>query len=89
LNIACARGRPVLIEAILSLERLNEQVLKQANSQGETPFYLVCYSGNLDAARKLFSLAPTTLTTQNNEGRTSLMEAAYFGYTEIIEWLLD
>ena len=49
----------------------------------------MCYSGNLDAARKLFSLAPTTLTTQNNEGRTSLMEAAYFGYTEIIVWLLD
>ena len=44
---------------------------------------------DLDFIKSVFELSPLTVNYQNKLGHSILMFASYFGYVEIVEWLLE
>ena len=56
--------------------------------QDRTPFYLACFSGNLEIASYLYSLG-VNINIQSKLKRCPLSKACYLGHVDTVKFLLS
>ena len=52
----------------------------------ETPFYYACWDGSTSCVREMLKDSRVNVKTPDNEGRTRLRFAAYYGHLDVIKW---
>ncbi len=66
-----------------------ELLEKEVDEFGPTPFFLICYLGNLDLAKSLCEKGLSLLGKFTSNSQTPLHVAAQGGHVEMVKWLCD
>ena len=88
----------ILVDAGISREIFNIQfdsisfseVVREANTRGQTPLFVACAAGHLAAAQWLDDAgAAEDAQTPDFDGSTPMSAACKHGHVEVVPWLFD
>ena len=84
LHSACVEShRSPVIPLLLAHPKINVN-LKDNGDQ--TPFFWACREGRTSCVREMLKDSRVNVKTPDNEGRTRLRFAAYYGHLDVIKW---
>lgn len=76
------------IMAVKQLYKYHKETL-DIDNEGNEIFYSAAMNGRTDVLRYLLQESKEDINSQNKEGKTALIIAAEYGYTDIVKLLLD
>jgi len=84
LNLACEKGHDAIVPTLLAHPTIDINL--KSKPFGTTPFMIACKNGSTSCVRLLLQDLRISVNEPDNDERTPLRQAAYYGHLDIIKW---